>query len=88
MPILFCFFVDFVKKNVGYDTKDKGARNGGDGNLAKGKGKATDAGNEYGGNNEKISVVVKVDLLYHLKPRNCNKSVKSHANAAHDAVGD
>ena len=88
IPILLCFFIDLVKKNVSYDTKNKSARNGGNGYLAEGKSEAADAGDEYGGNNEEISVVVKVDLLDHLKARNCNKSVKSYANTAHYTVGN
>ena len=49
-------------------------------------GKSADSANKDYGHHKEVSVVVKVNLLYHLKTGYRNESVQGNAYAAHYAV--
>ena len=75
-----------IYKNVGENTKDKSASNGGDGYLTDAEHKAADTCNQDNGNREEIAVIAKVNLLNHLQTGYCDKAVQREANTAHDTA--
>ena len=77
-----------IQNDVGDDTEDKSAGDGGDGYLAESYAKTADAGDKYGSNYEEVSVFAKIDLLNHLETGNCDETVKRYANTAHYTRGD
>jgi len=83
--VLFSGLVDHkVNKNTEY----KSASNAGNGNLAEGKGKTADTCNKNYRNCKEVGIVLEINVLYHLKSGDCDKSIKSHTNATHYARGD
>ena len=70
------------------DAQNQRAGDGGQSDLADGHCHAADAGDQDGSNHEQILVLAQIHLLDHLQTGNSDEAVQSHANAAHNAVGD
>ena len=77
-----------LEHQIGENAEDKRACGGGEGDLTEGQYESADTCNEDNRNGKEILVLGEVNLLYHLKTRNCDKSVESYADTAHYARGD
>ena len=78
----------FIEHNIRDDAENKSTSDRGDRNLAEGYGQAANTGNKDNGDDKEVSVILKINLLYHLKSADRDKAVERDADAAHDAGGD
>ena len=85
--ILFGIFC-FCKHDIYNDSEDKSASDRSKCYLAERDCQAADTRDKTSSYYEEVLVSSKVYLLYHLKTRNRDKSVKRNANAAHYAGRD
>ncbi len=87
---LFCFFLVLhaAEHQVCQDAEDQSACNGSQGDFAEADGQTADTRDQDNGDDEEVAVVVEVNLLDHLQTGDCDETVQSDADAAHDAAGD
>ena len=85
MNVSKLFFVLLVAEDhVHDDTEDQRACDRGDGDLTEVQSQTTDTCDQNNGSYEEVLVLIEVNLLYHLQTGNCDETVESHADTAHD----
>ena len=75
------------ENGVHKDAEDERGGDVGDGDFAEVEGQAADAGDEDGGDYEKVAVLIKVNVLEHPQAGYRNEAVQRDAHAAHYAAG-
>lgn len=75
-----------VDEEVDQDTKNQGASDFGQSDVADGKFQTTDARDKDNGDDEQVAVIAKVGGLNHLKTADGDETIKRDADATHDTV--
>ena len=84
-------FLALGEHHIGQDAQNQSAGDSSQSNFAvsaKGHAQTADAGDQDCGNHKQVLAGVQVDLLNHLQTGNGDEAVQSHADTAHNAVGD